>query len=205
MDQLLSLPSSALSPSHTNANTQCSLTKFLDDNLCIKVDLILGNLIFNTIQRWEIINWVASILQDRMTTTTYYHDFQECLVRYIKFHKVMLSEKEGRYRIWWGFPGGTSGKEPACQSRRCKETQVRSLGWEDPLEEGMATHCSVLDWRIPWTEEPGGLQSMGSQKVGHYRNDLVSIEFDNKEMRERQRKRKRSKTKRREGFSGGSV
>ena len=43
-----------------------------------------------------------------------------------------------------------------------RETQVRSLGQEDPLEKGMATHCSVLAWRIPWTEEPGGLQSMGS-------------------------------------------
>ena len=47
------------------------------------------------------------------------------------------------------------------------ETWVRSLGWEDPLEEGMATHSSILAWRIPWTEEPGGLQSMGSQRVGH--------------------------------------
>ena len=44
-------------------------------------------------------------------------------------------------------------------------TQVRSLGQEDPLEEEMATHSSVLSWRIPWTEEPGGLQSMGSQRV----------------------------------------
>ena len=47
------------------------------------------------------------------------------------------------------------------------ETWVRSLGWEDSLEEGMATHSSVLPWRIPGTEEPGGLQSMGSQRVGH--------------------------------------
>ena len=45
------------------------------------------------------------------------------------------------------------------------ETWVRSLVWEDPLEEGMATHSSVLAWRIPWTEEPGGLQSMGSQRL----------------------------------------
>ena len=44
-----------------------------------------------------------------------------------------------------------------------QETQVRSLGWEDPLEKGMTTHPSILAWRIPWTEEPGGLQSMGSQ------------------------------------------
>ena len=43
-----------------------------------------------------------------------------------------------------------------------QETWVGSLGWEDPLEEGMATHSSILAWRIPWTEEPGGLQSIGS-------------------------------------------
>ena len=48
-----------------------------------------------------------------------------------------------------------------------QETQVRSLGQEDPLEKGMATHSSTLAWRIPWTEEPGGLQSMGSQRVRH--------------------------------------
>ena len=48
-----------------------------------------------------------------------------------------------------------------------RETWVQSLGWEDPLEEGMATHASILAWIIPWTEEPGGLQSTGSQRVGH--------------------------------------
>ena len=48
-----------------------------------------------------------------------------------------------------------------------QETQVLSLGWEDPLEEGMATHSSILAWSILWTEETGGLQSMGSQRVGH--------------------------------------
>ena len=47
------------------------------------------------------------------------------------------------------------------------ETQVQSLGWEDPLEKEMATHSSNLACKIPWTEEPGGLQSMGLQKVGH--------------------------------------
>ena len=46
-----------------------------------------------------------------------------------------------------------------------QETRVRSLGREDPLEESMATHSSILAWRIPWTEEPGGLQSRGSQRV----------------------------------------
>ena len=73
------------------------------------------------------------------------------------------------------FPGGASGKESTCQYRRHKRrgsvwifpTQVRSLGQKDPLEEAMATHSSILAWRIPWTEEPGGLQSMKSQRVGH--------------------------------------
>ena len=67
-----------------------------------------------------------------------------------------------------GFPGGASGKEPACQ-----ETEVWSLGREAPLEEGMATHHSILAWRIPWTKEPCGLQSIGSQRVGHDWSDLV--------------------------------
>ena len=48
-----------------------------------------------------------------------------------------------------------------------QENQVQSLGWEDPLEKGMATHFSILAWKIPWTEEPGGLQSMGSKRVEH--------------------------------------
>ena len=54
------------------------------------------------------------------------------------------------------------GKNPPAM----QETWVRSLGWEDPVEKGMATHSSILAWEIPWTEEPGGLQSMGSQRVG---------------------------------------
>ena len=64
-----------------------------------------------------------------------------------------------------------------------RETRVQSLGWEDPLEKEMATHSSVLAWRIPWMEEPGGLQSMGSQRVGHdwatntFRRFLQLLEF----------------------------
>ena len=52
--------------------------------------------------------------------------------------------------------------QPATQ-----KTWIQSLGWKDPLEKGMATHSSMLAWRIPWTEEPGGLQSMDSQRVRH--------------------------------------
>ena len=57
-----------------------------------------------------------------------------------------------------------------------QETQVQSLGWEDPLEKGMATHSSILAWRIQWTEELGGLQSIGSQRVRHnlVTNTLIS-------------------------------
>ena len=54
---------------------------------------------------------------------------------------------------------------PAVQE--LKEIWVQSLGWEDPLEKGMATHSSILAWRIPWTEEPGGVQSMVLQRVRH--------------------------------------
>ena len=59
--------------------------------------------------------------------------------------------------VFLGFPGGSGNKESTCYAG--------DLGWEDPLEEGMATHSSFLGWRIPWTEEPSGLQSMGSQRV----------------------------------------
>ena len=68
--------------------------------------------------------------------------------------------------VIWGFPSGSVGKEsPAMQETQ--EMQVHSMGGEDPLEEDMATHSSILTWRIPWTEEAGGLQSMGSHTVGH--------------------------------------
>ena len=60
-----------------------------------------------------------------------------------------------------GFPGGLDGKESACST----EDLLQSLGWEDSLKKEMATYCSILAWRIPWTEEPGRLPSMGSQRV----------------------------------------
>ena len=54
-----------------------------------------------------------------------------------------------------------------------QETQIQSLGREDTLQKGMTTHSSIRAWRIPWTEQPGGLQSMGSQKVGHNLNKCL--------------------------------
>ena len=79
------------------------------------------------------------------------------------FKQYMLSGFFGSKVLWWASLVAQSVKNlPAVQ-----ETWVRSLGWEDPLEKEMATHSSILAWKISWTEEPGGLQSMGSQRVGH--------------------------------------
>ena len=64
--------------------------------------------------------------------------------------------------LWASLVAQRMENSPAMQ-----DTQVRSLGREDPREKEMATHSSILAWRIPWTEEPGGLQSTGSQRVGH--------------------------------------
>ena len=61
------------------------------------------------------------------------------------------------------FPGDSDSKELACNA----EDQIKSLGWEDSLEKGMATHSSMLAWRIPWTEEPGRQHSMELQRVRH--------------------------------------
>ena len=63
-----------------------------------------------------------------------------------------------------GFPGGAMVENLPANAGDIRQMQVRSPGWEDPLEKGMATHSSILAWRIPWTEEPGGLQATGSQE-----------------------------------------
>ena len=63
----------------------------------------------------------------------------------------------------WVFPGGSAIKNPPAM----QETNVLSLGWEDPLEKGMPTHSRILAWRLTWTEKPEGLQSVGSGRVGH--------------------------------------
>ena len=80
----------------------------------------------------------------------------------------MINEHEHLKIIieYLGFPGGASGKELACQCRR-HEMQVRSLGWEDPLEKEIAIHSSILAWEILWTEGPGRLQSVRLQRVRH--------------------------------------
>ena len=110
---------------------------------------------------------------------------QECNVKFpASFGNTRISHF---LELWWayvckflelvleigGFLGDASGKEPACQCRKHNEAWVWSLCQEDPLEEGMATYSSIHAWRIPWTEEPGGLPSTGSQRVRHDWSNLA--------------------------------
>ena len=74
-----------------------------------------------------------------------------------------MKERCTYFRVLGGFPGGSDCKESACNA----VTRVQTLGQEDPMEKEMATFSSILAWRIPWTKEPGRLQSMESQRVGH--------------------------------------
>ena len=67
----------------------------------------------------------------------------------------------------FGLPRWLSGEESVCPMKETQETWVQSLGWEDLLEEEMATHSSILACKILWTKEPGGIQSMGSQRIRH--------------------------------------
>ena len=84
-----------------------------------------------------------------------------------------------------GFLGDSAGKESACQCRRHETTSLmlQSLDWEDPMEKEMATHSSILAWRIPWMEESGGLQSRGSQRVRHDWSTSLTLSHASKVMR----------------------
>ena len=77
---------------------------------------------------------------------------------------LILAKSTVHVQIWTVVSGSSDGREFACHARDL----VQSLGQVDPLEKEMANHSNILVWRIPWTEEPGGLLSMESQKVGHY-------------------------------------
>ena len=79
-----------------------------------------------------------------------------------EFNPGLLLYSQIHYRLWASWLAQTVKNLPALQ-----ETHIWSLGWENPLEKGMATHSSILACRIPWTEEPAALQSMGLQKAGH--------------------------------------
>ena len=81
-----------------------------------------------------------------------------------------IFSKNDKVNLLKGFPSGSAVKNlltslDDAPAYKMQDTQVQSLGWEFPLEEGMAAHSSILTWRIPWTEEPGGLQTIGLQWV----------------------------------------
>ena len=76
---------------------------------------------------------------------------------------VQRPNNKNQFSLTMDFAVAQMVKNPSAM----QETWIWSLGWDDPLEKGMAIHSSILTWRIPWTEEPGGLQSVGSQRVGH--------------------------------------
>ena len=105
----------------------------------------------------------------------YYQGFSEKKLSDTPYwrHKHFLVKTSVIWIGLYGFPCGASGKEPTCQCRRRKRPGFLSCIRKEPLEEGMATHSSILPWRIPWTEEPGGLQSMESQRVRHDWSELA--------------------------------
>ena len=90
--------------------------------------------------------------------------WEDLLEKGMAIHSSILAHcpKKGLKEIWASLVAQMVKRLPGM-----RETWVRSLGWEDPLKKEMATHSSTLAWKIPWTEEPGRLQSMGSQRVGH--------------------------------------
>ena len=93
-----------------------------------------------------------SLLKTRYKTRVITDEFPICNIMLLPV--LLLAHS----RISKGFPSGSAIKNPPAMQGP-QESWFPSLGWEDPLEEGMATHSSVICWRIPWTEEPGGLQS----------------------------------------------
>ena len=87
-----------------------------------------------------------------------------CRILELKIHIFQVFNAFSYTTYFPDFPGGSDGIK---RLSTMQETRVRALDWEDPLEKEMAIHSSTLAWKIPWTEEPGRLQSMGSQRVGH--------------------------------------
>ena len=93
------------------------------------------------------------------------------MTEWLQFHHLSNLQIKTLLTLW-GFPCGSVVKNPPAMQEP-QETWVQSLGREDPLEKSMAIQSSILAWRIPWTEEPGGLQSMGSQRVRHNWRNLA--------------------------------
>ena len=117
---------------------------------------------------WFIECWDTEMCFGYFPWNFFPFSFPEWLVLLLQSTALSLSQipNSASYCVFLGFPGGTSGKEPTCQCRDIRDLGSVPGSGRSP-EEGLATRSSILSWRIPWTEEPGGLQSMGSQRVRH--------------------------------------
>ena len=128
----------------------------------------LAQSILTALSRWMNLGVTFNILY----LSLFIHNMRLVIV---PISKLLIMWELTRYFIYtyfWGLSDGSAVKNlPAMQETQ--ETRVWSLGWEDPLEEGMATHSSIFAWKIPWTEEPGGLQSIGSLRGGHDWSDYA--------------------------------
>ena len=109
---------------------------------------------------WTRLNWTGNFKGKVSSFLFLYHNF------YSNLNYFAIAKKD--------FPVAQMVKN----LHAVQDTWVRSLVWEDSLEKGMAVHSSILAWRIPWTEEPGGLWSMGSQRVGHHWGGKVTTNLD---------------------------
>ena len=117
----------------------------------------------NCVYKWEKFNWASMhIIKEKLGYTMRSYCTSQRMICSILWYTIM--EKNMKEYIYvCSLTGGSDSKESACSVR----DPVQFLGWADPLKKGMATHSSIPAWWIPWTEEAGGLQSRGSQRVRH--------------------------------------
>ena len=109
-------------------------------------------------------DWFALLaVQGTLKSLLQHHNLKSSILQHSAFFMVQLSRL---FSLLEKPPGASLLAQLVKNAPAMQETQVRSLGWEDPLEKGKATHSSSLIWKISWTEEPGGLPSMGSQRAG---------------------------------------
>ena len=109
---------------------------------------------------------VSPVLQDYLPLESLGKLIKYCCSSVSKLHLTWVTHKNSQGKVYfkWEFPGGSYGKSICLHAGDLRSI----LGGEDPLKQAMVTHSSTLAWKIPWREEPGRLQSMGSQRVGHY-------------------------------------
>ena len=139
-----------------------------DISLCLEVYFP------HCLRKWSLLSsvWLKIFFKSTLSIFSY------MIISLLDLESLFTSNN---YIIFYCFPLDFMRASLVAQMVKClpavRETRVWSLGWEDPLEKEMATHSSTLAWKIPWTEEPDRLQSMGSQKVGHDWVTSLSLRF----------------------------